>query len=109
MRKSIIVTVPHDLGAEVARKRVATGIETLRRDYVDKLAHSEIVWIGDRADLKVVAFGQTTLAQIDVRHDCLRIEVHLPWIFATLTSRVQSVLVSRAEGALKIEHKPTKS
>lgn len=109
MSKSIVVTVPHDLGAELAKKRVAEGIERLRRDYVDKLAHSEIAWTGDRADLKVVAFGQTTAARIDVQTDSLRIEVWLPWILSALTSRIQTVLARSAEGALQIEHKPPKS
>jgi hypothetical protein len=109
MPKSIVVTVPHELGAETARKRVAEGIEQLRGAYIDKIAHSEIVWTGDRADLKVVAFAQTTTARIDVLADSLRIEVFLPWIVAALAGRVQSILTASAESALRIEHKPPKS
>lgn len=109
MSKSIVVTVPHNLGAEAAQKRVAEGIERLRRDYIDKLAHSEVGWTGGRADLRVVAFGQTTIAQIDVQSEFLRIEVHLPWILAGLSSKVQAALTSRAEASLAIEHIPPKS
>ncbi|MBY6240198.1 polyhydroxyalkanoic acid system family protein [Methylosinus sp. Sm6] len=106
MQKSVVVTVSHQLGVEVARKRVAEGIEQLRTAYVEKIAHSEIVWIGDRADLKLVAFGQTTTARIDVQTNQLRIEVFLPWIIAALGGRVQSILAASAESALRIEHKP---
>jgi hypothetical protein len=109
MPKSIVVTVSHDLGAEIARKRVAEGIETLRSAYVDKIAHSEIVWTGDRADLRVIAFGQTTTARLDVLSDSLRIEVFLPWIVAALAGKLQAALTSSAESALRIEHKPPKS
>ena len=42
MSKTIVITVPHNLGAEAARKRIADAIEKLRRDYVDKIAHSEV-------------------------------------------------------------------
>jgi hypothetical protein len=108
MQKSIVVTVPHELGAEVARKRVAEGVEQLRSAYIEKLAHSEITWTGDRADLKVVALGQTTTARIDVMNDSLRIEVFLPWLVAALAGRVQAVLTASAESALRIEHKPPK-
>ncbi|KAB2955590.1 MAG: hypothetical protein F9K16_15195, partial [Thermoanaerobaculia bacterium] len=99
----------HNLGAEVAQKRVAEGVERLRRDYIDKLAHSEVVWTDRKADLRVVAFGQTTTAQIDVQSDLLRIEVQLPWILATLSNKVQAVLAGRAKDSLAIEHIPPKS
>jgi hypothetical protein len=109
MPKSIVVTVPHDLGAEVARKRVADGVERLRSAYMDKIAQSKIVWTGDRADLEVIAFGQTTTARLDVLNDALRIEVFLPWIIAALAGKVQAALTTSAESALQIEHKPPKA
>jgi hypothetical protein len=109
MPKSIVITVPHDLGAEAAKKRVAEGVERMRREYVDKFAYSEVVWIEQTANLRVVAFGQTALAQIDVGHEQLRIEVRLPWILAGLTTTIQSVLTDRAQESLAIEHRPPKS
>jgi len=106
MQKSIVVTVSHDLGVETARARVAEGLERLRRDYVDKLAHSEVAWTENAADLKIVAFGHAMQARIDVLADSLRIEVWLPWIFAALAGRIQSALAHRAGEALRIERKP---
>lgn len=106
MSKSIVVTLPHNLGAEAAKTRIAERIDLLRRDYVDKLAYSEINWTGDRADLRVVAFGQTTTAQLDVMADALRIEVQLPWILAALSGKIQGVLTSNAQDSLKIGHTP---
>ncbi len=69
MPKSIVVVVPHNLGAEAAKKRIAERIDVLRSSYVDKLGYSEINWTGDRADLRVVVFGQTVTGQIDVMPD----------------------------------------
>jgi hypothetical protein len=109
MPKSIVVTVSHDLGIDVARERVANGIEKLRGAYVDKIARSKIVWTGDRADIEVVALGHTTTARLDVLADALRIEVFLPWVIATLAGKLQSVLATSAESALRIEHKPPKA
>ncbi len=102
MSKAIVVTVPHNLGAEAAKKRIAESIERLRRDYVDKIAHSEVAWTGDRADLRVSTFGQTTTAQIDVSNDALRIEVQLPWILAALSGKIQDALTTNAKDSLKI-------
>lgn len=106
MQKSIVITVSHDLGVETARARVAAGLEQLRRDYVDKLAHSEVVWAGNAADLKVGAFGHNMQARIDVLADSLRIEVWLPWLLAALAGPIQTALAHRAGEALRIEHKP---
>jgi hypothetical protein len=109
MSKSIVVTVPHRLGAEEAKRRISEKIDALRRDYVDKLAYSEVNWTGGRADLRVVALGQTTIGQLDVMPDSLRIEVRLPWILASLSSRIQGVLTSNAQDSLQIGHTPPKT
>jgi hypothetical protein len=37
MSNSIVFTVPHNLGAEEAKRRIAEQLEHLRHDYIDKL------------------------------------------------------------------------
>jgi hypothetical protein len=106
MSTSIVITLPHRLGAEEAKRRIAGGIELLRRDYIDKLAYSEVNWNGDTANLRVVAFGQTATAQLYVMSDAVRIEVQLPWILAALTSKIQGVLKTKAEESLRIVYTP---
>lgn len=106
MANSIIITVPHKLGAQEAKRRIAESIEKLRRDYIDKLASSDVAWTGDSANLRVVALGQTVMGQITVFNDSLRIEVQLPLILAALTGKIQNVLKSNAEASLRIGHTP---
>jgi Putative polyhydroxyalkanoic acid system protein (PHA_gran_rgn) len=108
MQNSIVVTVPHDLGAETAKKRICERIEALRTAYLDKLAYTEINWTGDKADLRVVALGQTVTAQIDVMPETLRIEVQLPWLLATLGNKIQGVLTNNAKESLRIGYTPPK-
>ena len=108
MPNSIVITVPHRLGAAEAKKRIAEQMEILRRDYLDKIAHSEAVWNGDTADVRVVAFGQTVTGKVSVMSDALQIEVNLPWFLAALTRPVQNVLKSNAEESLRIGHSPPK-
>jgi hypothetical protein len=109
MSNSIVITLPHRLGAEEAKRRITGGIELLRREYIDKLAYSEVNWNGDTANLRVVAFGQTATAQLYVMNDAVRIEVQLPWILAALTGKIQGVLKSSAEESLLIGHTPPKT
>jgi Putative polyhydroxyalkanoic acid system protein (PHA_gran_rgn) len=109
MPKSIVVIVPHNIGAEAAKKRIAERIDALRSTYVDKLGYSEINWTGDRADLRLVVFGQTVTGQIDVMPDSLRIEAQLPWILDALANKIQGVLTSNAKESLQIGHTPPKA
>lgn len=109
MANSIVITVPHKLGVQEAKRRIAESIEKLRRDYIDKLASSEVVWSGDSANLRVVALGQSVTGQITVFNDSLRIEVQLPLILAALTGKIQNVLKSNAEASLRIGHTPPQS
>ncbi len=109
MSNAIVITLPHNLGAQEAKRRIAERMEHLRRDYLDKLAYSEVNWKDDTADVRVVAFGQTVTARILVTNDSLRIEVQLPWILAVLTGKIQGVLTSNAEESLRIGHTPPKA
>jgi hypothetical protein len=108
MTKSIVITVPHNLSASEAKRRIAEGIETLRSSYVDKLASSRVTWTGDRADVQVVAVGQTINAELQILAETVRIEVRLPWFLAALGNKVQGVLTASARESLKIEHRPPK-
>ncbi len=108
MPQSIVVTVPHNLGAETAKKRIAERIEALRSAYVDKLARSEVNWTGDRADLRIEALGQSMTAQIDVLPDSVRIEAQLPWLLAALGDKAKGFLTSNAKESLKIGYTPPK-
>jgi hypothetical protein len=102
MSKPIVITLPHSLGADTAKRRVEERLDLLRRDYIEKIAHSEVSWTGNKADIRVVALGQTTTAQLEVMADSLRIEVQLPWFLATLANKIQHKLTTSAEDTLKL-------
>jgi hypothetical protein len=109
MDKSIVVTVPHDLGADAAKSQVAKSIERLRTDYLDKLARSEVSWSGNKADMRVSALGQTLTAQFDVQNDSLRIEVRLLGILSGLLNKTHDRLIDSVKRSLRIERIPPKS
>ncbi len=103
--RSIVVTVPHDLPAAEARRRIAAMLEHLRSSYVDKLAHSEMTWNGDSADIRVVALAQEVKAHIDVLARSVRIEIVLPWLLASLAAPIEQRLRSSARETLALEDK----
>jgi len=108
MSNKITVTVPHNLGVEKAKQRLAERLTKLQRDYVDKVAHSEVAWAGDVANVRVNALGQTAIAQITVLADMARVEVQLPWLLAALSGRVQQMIQHNADDVLRLGHRPTR-
>ena len=54
------------------------------------------IWQGDILRFRIIAFGQTALASIEVLEDTLRIEVSLPWLLAKAANRLIPVLQRQA-------------
>jgi hypothetical protein len=102
MASTITITAPHNLGVETAKKRLAERIEKLQREFVDKVAQSDVTWSGDVAAIRVAALGQTATAQMTVLSDMVKIEVQLPWLLAKLTGKVQEAISRNANDVLRI-------
>ncbi len=109
MSKSIEIAVPHNLGVEEARRRVATEIEQLRNEYVNKFAYSEIAWVGDTANIRVVALAQEVKARIDVLADSVHIEIILPWLLARLAAPLRAKLAATTKDNLSLGYSPKKT
>ncbi len=109
MSKSIVITLPHALGKDEARRRIALEIEQLKSAYVDKLAHSEVNWTGDAANIRVVALAQEVRAQIDVASDSVRLEIILPWLLASLAGRVETLLATTTRDRLALTRSSNKT
>jgi len=102
MTKPLTITIPHSLGAAEAKRRIFEGIEHLRRQYAAQITRADVVWQGDRAELKVAALGQTTHARVDVGEDVLRIEIDLPWLLQKLARPLETFLSRAGAETLKI-------
>lgn len=109
MTKSLVLTVPHALGKDEARRRIAQEIDKLKHAYVDKFAHADVIWAADTADIRVVALMQEVKAHIDVAADSVRVEVFLPWLLASLAGPIENQLKSSAKDMLALTHAPQKS
>jgi hypothetical protein len=103
MAKSIVLTFPHELGVAEGKKRVTESVELVRKTYVEKVGGTtELTWVGDTANLRVAVLGQTITAIVDVKPADVRIEVTLPWLLATLATKIERVLKSNAADTLRL-------
>lgn len=104
MSNTITITVPHKLGVETAKKRVADQLVKMQHEFVSKVAHSEISWNGDVATVNVSAFGQQAKVEIAILPDSLRVDIYLPTMLAMFAGKVKELAARRANDALRIGH-----
>ena len=106
MSRSIVMTFPNEFGVAEARRRIDERFGVLKHEYIDKIGSADMTWVSDVAHLRVAALGQNATAEIDVKQGDIRIEVHLPWLLATMASKIQGFLQKNAQDTLLLG--PTK-
>ena len=67
MAQPIDVSVPHKLGREEAKRRIAANMGSLQR-HIPGGAAVTSNWVGDRLDLGISALGQTVGERRDAEH-----------------------------------------
>ena len=102
MSQPITVDLPHNLGAQEAKRRMQNGIHKLK-DHIPGGASVQSNWSGDRLNLKVAAMGQEVDARLDVLESRIHLEVQLPPMLSFLAGPIEKVL--RRQGSELLEDK----
>jgi hypothetical protein len=102
MSEPLVVDLPHRLGAEEARRRIARGVGRIE-DHLPRGAEAEHAWVGDRLNLRVTAMAQQVSGSIEVREDSLRVELMLPPALSFLSRAIEAAL--RRKGTQMLEDK----
>jgi len=100
MADPVIVEIPHRLGRDVARARIAGGVGKLA-EVVPGGGQVEQRWEGDTLYFSVTAMGQTVASRLDVFENRVRAEVHLPPMLALFAAKVREKLVEKGGKLLK--------
>lgn len=102
MGTPVVVDIPHSLGREEARRRIADGIGKLP-GYLPKGAEVAPRWAGDRLDI-VVTLGDARIeGRLDVRDAHVHVEFALPGMFGLLAGPITAAL--REKGGALLEDK----
>jgi hypothetical protein len=94
MPAPLVVSIPHRLGREEARRRLQAGL-TRAAASVPVLKVDEERWDGDRMTFRVRALGQAAAGHVDVEDEHVRVEVTLPWLLQRFAEAAQSAIKSR--------------
>lgn len=91
MTQPIEVDLPHKLGKDEARRRIANNVHKLQ-EHIPGGAQVHTGWVGDQLNLDVAAMGQSVTATIDVLEDKVHLKVLLPPMLGMFSSIIQGAL-----------------
>jgi len=100
MTQPIDVDLPHNLGKDEARRRIANNIHKLQ-EHIPGGAQVQSGWTGDQLNLDVAAMGQTVAATIDVHDKSVHLKVLLPGMLGMFAGAIQAGL--QKKGSVLLE------
>ena len=88
MSQPLIVSVPHRLGRQEARRRLDRGIGRLQPELGILLSGLNYHWQGDTLNFIASAMWQQVTGRIEVLDDAVRVEIDLPWVMRLLRDTI---------------------
>ena len=104
MPQPLLVSIPHKLGQQEARRRLDSGIGRLRSELSALLSGLDYHWEGDTLNFVASAMWQRITGRIEVLDDVVRVEIDLPWIMQLLRDTVAKQV--RGRGVALLEKPP---
>jgi putative polyhydroxyalkanoate system protein len=104
MSQPIDVELPHKLGKDEARRRIANNVHRLE-EHIPGGAQVQSGWAGDQLNLDVAALGQQVTATIDVEETRVRVRVLLPGMLGMFAGPIQAMLQKKGDVLLEDHHK----
>jgi Putative polyhydroxyalkanoic acid system protein (PHA_gran_rgn) len=100
MERPVDVELPHRLGRDEARRRIANNIHKLRDHIPGGAAQVNSNWEGDQLNLDINAMGQKVAALIDVEETKVRCRVMLPGMLAFFAGPIEAALNRKGKDLL---------
>jgi hypothetical protein len=100
MQRPIDVDLPHKLGREEARRRLANNIHQLQDHIPGGASHVDSSWVGDRLNLTVHAMGQAVEAEIDVEETKVHCRIQLPGMLSLFAAPIEAMLKAKGSDLL---------
>jgi hypothetical protein len=104
MSQPLVVSIPHRLGRQEARRRLDSGIGRIRPELAGLVNTLDYSWDGDNLNFRTVAMWQTITGRIEVLEDAVRIEIDLPWMMRLLGDTIMKQV--RGRGVAMLEKPP---
>jgi Putative polyhydroxyalkanoic acid system protein (PHA_gran_rgn) len=98
----VTINIPHALGKDEARRRIAAGFGRVREQIPGSgmIAFSDR-WDADRLHFEGSALGQKITGRVDVGVDAVQMQLDLPEFLAAIASRIVPKLQDEARKLLE--------
>jgi putative polyhydroxyalkanoate system protein len=100
MSQPIEVDLPHNLGKDEARRRIANNIHKLQ-EHIPGGAQVQSGWSGDQLNLNIAAMGEAVNATIEVMDTKVHLTVLLPGMLGMFSGIIQAAL--QKKGSVLLE------
>src|SRR6476659_10300428 len=100
MAHPIEVDLPHQLGKDEARRRIANNVHKLQ-EHIPGGAQVQSGWSGDQLNLDVAAMGESVTATIDVMDTKVHLKVLLPGMLGMVYGMVETALPKKGSVLLE--------
>ncbi len=104
MTQPLIVSIPHKLGRQEAKRRLDSGISRIRPELAGLVNSLDYNWNGDDLNFRAVAMWQSITGRIEVLEEAVRIEIDLPWMMRLLGDTILKQV--RGRGVAMLEKPP---
>jgi Putative polyhydroxyalkanoic acid system protein (PHA_gran_rgn) len=104
MSQPLIVSIPHRLGRQEAKRRLDSGISRIRPELGAFLNAFDYSWDQDQLKFTASAMWQTIAGRIEVLDDVVRVEIDLPWMMRLLGDTIIKQI--RGRGIAMLEKPP---
>ena len=104
MTQPIDVDLPHSLGKDEARRRIANNIHKLEQ-HIPGGAQVQSGWTGDQLNLNIAAMGEAVNATIEVMDSKVHLRVLLPGMLGMFSGMIQAALQKKGSVLLEDHHK----
>jgi putative polyhydroxyalkanoate system protein len=104
MAQPLEVDLPHRLGKDEARRRIANNVHKLEEHFPGG-AKIQSGWVGDQLNLDIAALGQSLTATIDVEEAKVHLKMLLPPMLGMFSGVIQAALQKKGSVLLEDHHK----
>ena len=104
MQRPLDVDLPHQLGREEARRRIAGNIHKLESHIPGGTSRVDSSWDGDTLNLQVHAMGQAVEAKIDVFETKVHCRILLPGMLSFFAAPIEAMLRQKGSSVLLEDH-----
>lgn len=97
----ITVTISHRLGRDEAKRRIDSGLGSIRKDIAQFVRSLDYDWDGYTLNFRASAMMQTITGRLEIYEESIRVELGLPRLLHLLAKTVAGQIEQRGSALLQ--------